>query len=100
MKNNAIVKLIKDLLLVVVIGLIATIALSGKLGTGNALAASLFVVGIPFGWRTVSKIITAVSIHGIVIKLIISVCFGWLIVPVVLISDIVRCFIAKVADAA
>lgn len=45
--------------------------------------------GVIPGWKWISSIITAVSLWGIVIKLFIAVCLGWIILPVKLIRDIV-----------
>lgn len=101
MKKNAIAKLIKDVLLVVVVGLIAYLVLSYEFGKCAEVFAAAWAIGcLPYGWRTVSKIVTAMSIQGIMIKLLVSVCLGWLIVPVVLVVDVIRCLVGKIADAA
>ena len=50
---------------------------------------TLAVAGLPFGWRWASKIITATSLKGIGIKLLISVLLGFIAIFVVVIKDII-----------
>lgn len=98
MKKNAISRLVKDVILAAIAVLLAVYMFKSFEG-GILAATALFVPGIPFGWRWASKIITAVSFHGIGIKLGISMVLGWFALPVVLISDVVRCIAAPKESA-
>ncbi len=100
MKKQAISTLIKDVLIAVVAFALISILLSILKvdffygGTLNRIALGLVLAGIPFGWRWGSKLFTAVSLVGIVIKLIFAVALGWLAIFVVIIGDIIRVFTA------
>lgn len=100
MKREAISRMVKDVILAAVAILLA-VWLYNSFEGGILAATALFVPGIPFGWRWASKLITAVSLHGIGAKLGISMILGWFALPIVLISDVVRCIAApKEAPAA
>ena len=99
MKKNAISRLVKDVILAAIAVLLAVIVY--KTGNGGILGAvALFIPGIPFGWRWASKFITALTFHGIGIKLGIAMVLGWVAMPVVLIGDVVRCIAAPKETAA
>ena len=100
MKRNAINTLIKDIIMAAVFYGIGTLILSGcDFGNAaNTMFASMLIAGIPFGWRWASKIITAVSIKGIGIKLGIAFFLGWFAIYVVLIVDVIRFITALVVD--
>ena len=98
MKKAAISKLVKDVILAVAAILLAVVVY--KSGDSSILIAiALFIPGIPFGWRWASKFITALTFHGIGIKLGISMVLGWVAMPVVLISDLIRCIAAPKEQA-
>ena len=98
MKKDAISRLVKDGILAAIAIVLAVVIY--KSGNGGILGAvTLFVPGIPFGWRWASKFITAITFHGIGIKLGIAMVLGWLALPVVLISDVVRCIAAPKEEA-
>ena len=97
MKKNALARLIKDAILATIAILLAVYMFKAFEG-GILMAVALFVPGIPFGWRWASKFITALTFHGIGIKLGIAMVLGWVALPVVLISDLVR-FIAAPKEA-
>ena len=100
MKRNAINTLIKDIIFAAIFYGIGTLILAefdfGN--TANTLFAPLFIAGIPFGWRWASKLITAVSVKGIGIKLSIAFFLGWFAIYVVLIGDIIRCITSSAAE--
>ena len=97
MKRNATATLIKDIILTVIFYAIGSLILAeADFGnTANNVFAPMFIAGIPFGWRWASKLITAVSIKGIGIKLSIAFFLGWFAIYVVLIGDIIS-FIASI----
>ncbi|MBR2715126.1 MAG: hypothetical protein IKB73_02835 [Ruminococcus sp.] len=90
MKREARGRLIKDVILAVVAWLIFGLLLSsiGELG-GVGFIVSIFLAGVPFGWRWMSKIFVALSFTTIMIKLILSMVLGWLAIFVVLIKDVI-----------
>lgn len=95
MKKNAIMSLIKDLVLAAIF-----VALGSALGSevfrfGSAsMGLGVMCAGIPFGWRWASKVIQAVSLQGIGIKLCISLVLGWFALIAILLRDVIRCFTA------
>ena len=93
MKRNAFATLIKDVLLAVIAwGLGLALLHSGFDLEGAALqGAAFYVACIPFGWRWASNIITAVSLRGIGLKLLISLFLGMFAIFVVLGGDVLRC---------
>lgn len=50
---------------------------------------ALYSAGIPLGWHLCSKIITAVSFQGVLIKLIGALLVGVFALPVVLVLDLI-----------
>lgn len=98
MKKNAISRLVKDIILAAIAIVLAVLIFNSVEG-GILAATALFIPGIPFGWRWASKFITALTFHGIGIKLGIAMVLGWVALPVVLISDLVRCIAAPKENA-
>ena len=96
MKRNAVATMIKDIMFAAIAWGIAAFfinALWGSMGNGAMSAGdakwlALFFAGIPFGWRWASKIITAMTMKGVFIKLSIAFFLGWFAIFVVLIGDI------------
>ena len=102
MKKNATNTLIKDTITAILAWLIFAVMLNniygGSLGSLNNMEANVLATvfaGIPFGWRWASKLITAVSLQGIGIKLGIAFFLGWFAIYVVLITDVIRCIVEK-----
>lgn len=99
MKNEGISNLIKDVLLAVIAWGICACLLNalwtGTVYANDAMMGAVLFAGIPFGWRWSSKIITAVSLKGVLIKLMISLLLGWFAIFVVLIFDIIGCFVRR-----
>lgn len=89
-KREARNRLIKDGILAVVAWALCGVlfAMLTPMG-GYGFIISIICAGIPFGWRWLSKIITAMSFFGIVIKILLSVFIGWIAIFVVLIKDII-----------
>jgi len=93
MKNNAFATLIKDILMAVIAFGIGYMLLKSGFGieAPGCLVLASFVACIPFGWRWASNIITAVSLYGIGLKLMISVLLGMFAIFIVLGGDVIRC---------
>ena len=97
MKRNAIAKMIKDIVFAAIAWGIFTLILSfifGPYGYNSMDAhdikmCAILFAGIPFGWRWASKIITAVTMKGVFIKLAIAFFLGWVAGIVVMIGDVV-----------
>ena len=102
MRTQKIMKLVKDLLLAAVffgIGMAVTLE-KAELTTGIQVFLGICVAGIPFGWRWASKVFTAFTVHGVLLKALISLFLGWLALPIALVGDIIGCFTAPSAKAA
>ncbi len=84
MKNKAVFLLVKDIMLAAMAA-----GIGFALGQDTTIEPGFLAflcAGIPFGWRVASKIITACSLKGIGLKLLISMVLGLpalFIVPVV-----------------
>ena len=93
MKKNAFATLIKDIILALVAWGISAMLLQSGLGMpgGDAAMLATMCAGIPFGWRWSSKIISAVSLKGIGIKLFISLLLGMFAIFLVLGWDVICC---------
>ena len=96
MKNNAFATLIKDVLMAVIAWGIGWMLLKSGFAMDNsaAMAVAFYAACIPFGWRWASKIITAVSLYGIGLKLLISLLLGMFAIFIVLGVDVVKCIAA------
>lgn len=86
MNSEAKKTLIKDL---VILGVMLVIGLSLL----NTTPLGLFCIGLPFGWKWASNIISAVSFNGLVAKFLFSVALGLIAIPVVLVKDIIAVII-------
>lgn len=97
MKKKAIFRLVKDLVLVALLGGLGALAFfsDASMSRGVQIFLTLAFAGLPFGWRWASKIITATSLKGILIKGIISGLLGSVAIFFVMIGDVIRCFTAR-----
>ena len=98
MKREAIKRLIKDVLIVLLTYLITygIFSVSGDEGDLAARAIIPYLIAaLPMGWRWSSKVVHAISIQGILLKATFSVFLGFIAVPVVIISDIIRVLVTK-----
>ena len=97
--SKAVATLIKDAALIAItfglVGSVLGISASGSMI--NIITTAMFFGGIPFGWRWASKIITAVSLQGILLKLAISFFLGWIAVWVVVGGDVISLIAAIVS---
>lgn len=98
--KKSIITLVKDLVIAAILaGLTYVLFSIGDAFSSGALAFfCLSVAGIPFGWRWASKIITAASLKGVGIKLLIAVFLGWFAIFVVLGGDLIRCIWAIIKE--
>ena len=84
-------QLIKDIVIAIIAWVIAAIVFIGlaENSVGLGILMGFMCAGIPFGWRWMSKVITAISLWGIATKGILSIFLGWLALPVIIIKDII-----------
>lgn len=88
---NAKKKLLKDIALAVGgFGVMYLLCCMGSGPSTGDLFGCFMGCGVLFGWQLASKIITAVSIYGIAIKLALSFLLGIPAMPIILIVDIIR----------
>ncbi len=92
--SAAIFTLIKDAIFIAAAFAIVSsvLGIEAQGSMSNIICTAMFFGGIPFGWRWASKIITAISLQGIALKLLISFFLGWLAVWVVVGKDIIALF--------
>lgn len=103
MRKKAIFTLVKDVVIAVLACFLITFILGeggidifkGQTNPYNCFFIGLLVAGIPFGWRWASKLFSAISARGILIKLVFALLLGWVAIFVVIIGDIIRCFTAS-----
>lgn len=97
MKKHAIMKLVKDLVLTALLGGLGALMFFTDDSMARSLQTflTLAVAGLPCGWHLASKIITATSLKGILIKAVISGVIGSVAIFFVLIGDVIRCFTAR-----
>ena len=93
MKNNAFATLLKD----IIIALVAWFIGCSFLTSGFAMDAetarymAMMVACIPFGWRWANQLITAITLKGLGIKVLISLFLGCFAIFVVFGGDIIKC---------
>ena len=91
MKTEARNTLIKDIVIAVIAWIIATFAFTAMMpnqGFLICLVPGFLLAGIPFGWKWLSNVITAIGLWGLMFKFLGSVALGWIALPVVLVKDI------------
>ena len=90
--KKSIMNLVKDLLIAAPLFLFSIMLFSTENSLEPAVQGMLTFAssGIPFGWRWASKIITAVSLYGVGIKLLISLVLGMFAIVIVLGGDVIR----------
>ncbi|MBO5024203.1 MAG: hypothetical protein J6D11_07860 [Clostridia bacterium] len=91
MKKEAKKQLIKDIVTAVIAWLVfgAVCCLLMEEFSFAGMILGLFFAGLPFGWRWMSKVLTATSILMVIIKGFISLFLGWIAIFVVIIGDII-----------
>ena len=92
MKEEKRKQLIKDIVIALIAWVIAAIVFIGVNEESVVLGIIMgfMCAGIPFGWRWLSNIITAVSFYMVVMKALLAIFLGWIALPVVIIKDIVE----------
>ena len=98
--SYAIFKLAKDVLLALVSAIVSVIYFIATQDESLFMAIFFGIVlaGVPFGWRILSKFISAMSVAGFFIKLIGAIIVGWIALPITLIKDVVVLIIAIVSS--
>ncbi|MCM1334878.1 MAG: hypothetical protein NC084_11240 [Bacteroides sp.] len=105
MKQEARSKLIRDVVAFLVtggitaaIGLAITASTASEMDSSRVVTAILigFVCGgVYHGWQWASRIITAVSLPGVVLKFFIALFTGFIAFPITLIADLIGLLRAK-----
>ena len=95
MKNPALRPLIKDILIIAILGgfvaiVLGTLASVSTGWTGLETFFLLAITGIPFGWRWANKMFIAVSIKGFFMKVLWAALLGCVAIFVVVIGDLIR----------
>lgn len=82
-------KLIKDILIAAIAAGIAAIICNIESASPDMTAmVAYYAAGVPLGWHLCSKVITALSFQGVLIKLIGALLVGMVALPVVLVLDL------------
>lgn len=92
MKKTAMHPLIKDLLIIVILGgfmVFMANSISGGEPTGIDIFLCFAITGIPFGWRWANKMFTAVSFKGLILKVVWAACLGCVAIFVIVIRDLI-----------
>ena len=91
-KKQAVTRLVKDIILAVAATIIIAFIFTamGACDFAMGLLAGFMLSGIPFGWRWLSKIFTALGLLAIIAKFFGAMLLGWLALPIVLIKDIIQ----------
>ncbi len=97
MKEEMKVQLIKDIITAVIAWVVAAIICGAVCGLGffGGVVTGFMLAGIPFGWRFVSNIFTAISIYAVILKFLLALVLGWVALPIVIIKDVVAFVAAK-----
>ena len=96
MKNPALRPLIKDILIIAILGGFTAIVLgsmsqySDAGWTGLETFCLLAITGIPFGWRWAKKMFVAITIKGFFIKVLWAALLGCIAIFVVVIGDLIN----------
>lgn len=88
-ERNIMARIIKTIILAGVFALFGRMVAESIGDTQTPYVWMIYFACLPFGWRWASKVITATSLWGIVIKAVWSVALGMIALPVVVIGDII-----------
>ena len=90
MKSEAKKMLIKDLTTAGIAWAISAVVFGVTgLGIFGGIILGMFMAGLPFGWRWLSKFVSACNFQGLLIKVMLSMVLGWLAIFIILIKDII-----------
>ena len=94
MKKEAMKTLIKDLIIILILGGLAAIVIvpDVSMGAGTKWFFWSAITGIPFGWKWASKLITAITLKGVGLKILFSALLGCIALYVVTIRDVIHFF--------
>lgn len=95
-KKQATNRLVKDIITAIAaIAVIAVITIAFmEMDVLGGIVISFLLAGIPFGWRWLSKVFTALGFLAIVAKLFGAILLGWLALPIILTKDIIQLAVA------
>ncbi len=100
MKQIAIKTFVKDLVVTLLAFILPYLICSIGMDMPQLGFILSIVVGpLPMGWRWGSRLISAVSFNGLVMKCFFCAFLGYIAIPVILIGDIIKIFTAKDSDA-
>lgn len=90
MKAEAKKQLIKHIVFAVIAWIVASVLFIGlaEAGTVMGIVMGFMCAGVPFAWKWLSAVFTALSIYTIAIKALLSVFLGWIALPVIIIKDV------------
>ena len=91
-KKQATNRLVKDIITTIAaIAVIAVITIAFmEMDFLGGIVIGIFLSGIPFGWRWLSKVITAIGLLAIIAKFFGSILLGWVALPIVIVKDIIQ----------
>jgi len=92
MKEEMKHQLIKDITVAAIAWVVVSILMGviGDAGLFGGIFIGFFCAGVPFGWRWLSNLYTALSLQAVAIKAILAILLGWIALPVVIIKDVVN----------
>ena len=95
-KKQASNQLVKDIILAVAATVIIAIIATLSMGTDvlGGIFIGIFLSGIPFGWRWLSKVITAIGLVAIIAKFLGAILLGWVALPIVIVKNIIQLAVA------
>lgn len=91
-KKQATNRLVKDIITAIAaIAVIAVITIAFmEMDFLGGIVIGIFLSGIPFGWRWLSKVITAIGLLAIIAKFFGAILLGWVALPIVIVKDIIQ----------
>ena len=91
-KKQATNRLVKDIITAIAaIAVIAVITIAFmEMDVLGGIVIGFFLSGIPFGWRWLSKVITAIGLLAIIAKFFGAILLGWVALPIVIVKDIIQ----------
>lgn len=84
-------KLIKDIIFASIFAGIAILVCTadGSMNPSTVPSIAMMAAGIPCGWSLASKVVTAVSFEGVLMKLLGAVLLGAIALPIVMVMDVI-----------
>lgn len=91
MREEYRIQLVKDCVTAGIAWVIMAVVFAALVNAGviGGIILGFMCAGIPFGWRWLSNIFTAISFYTIAIKFLLAIFLGWIALPVVIIKDVI-----------